>query len=110
MLPAESNISSLQSSVSTNTSNISANASNIATLQKRDGGLFMETSSLGVYMPDTVMLSTHAGPFRLDMADLVSNSGSTDYIFYAGKSKQLEDRHFTVDTTSGDITFTGTTL
>ena len=107
---AESNISSLQSSVSTNTSNISANASNIATLQKRDGGLFMETSSLGVYMPDTVMLSTHAGPFRLDMADLVSNSGSTDYIFYAGKSKQLEDRHFTVDTTSGDITFTGTTL
>jgi hypothetical protein len=44
------------------------------------------------------------------MADMISNSGSTDYIFYAGKSNQLQDRHFTVDTTTGDITFTGTTL
>lgn len=107
---AESDISALQSSVSTNTSNISTNASDILVLEKRDGGLLMETSSSGVYMPDTVMLSTHTGPFRLDMADMISNSGSTDYIFYAGKSMQLQDRHFTVDTTTGNITFTGTTL
>ena len=89
---------------------VKANADNIDILEKRDGGLLMETSSSGVYMPDTVMLSTHLGPFRLDMADMISNSGSTDYIFYAGKSNQLQDRHFTVDTTTGDITFTGTTL
>jgi hypothetical protein len=89
---------------------VKANADNIDILEKRDGGLLMETSSSGVYMPDTVMLSTHLGPFRLDMVDMISNLGSTDYIFYAGKSNQLQDRHFTVDTTTGDITFTGTTL
>ena len=89
---------------------VAANKADITILQTRDGGLLMETSGSGVYMPDTIMLSTHAGPFRLDMADMIANSGNTDYIFYAGKSTQLQDRHFTVDTTDGSIVFTGTTL
>ena len=106
----ESDVSSLQTSVSSNTSSISTNSADIAVLETRDGGLFVETVAAGVYMPSTVMLSTHTGPFRLDLADLIANSGVTDYIFYGGKSTQLQDRHFTVDTTTGDISFTGKTL
>ena len=61
----------------------------------------------GIHMPQAITLSSHTGPFRVDFAQAVANNGEADLIFYGTKAKTHEDKFFTIDTTTGDASFTG---
>ena len=79
----------------------------IGKLAIRDGGLLLETTDKGIHMPETITLSSHTGPFRVDFQQAIANNGEADLIFYGTKSKSHEDKFFTIDTTTGDASFTG---
>ncbi len=112
--PASSNYLSSASSVRDADSKLDAqiktNEASIDLLEIRDGGLFEETAALGVYFPDTLKLSCHAGPFELDFAQIISDNGAADFTFFGSKSIRHQDRHFEIDPSTGDVIFTGTTL
>ena len=98
---------SLKTAVTQLDTQVKTNALDIETLEIRDGGLILQTDDKGIHMPATIMLSSHAGPFRIDFAQAVANNGGADLIFYGTKAKSHEDKFFTIDTTSGDASFTG---
>ena len=60
-----------------------------------------------VIMPSTIKISSHLGPFEIDMADVITNNGAGDIIFYGSTTTTHADSHFEVDTTNGDAIFTG---
>ena len=109
--PSSSNYLSSASSVRDADSKLDAqiktNADAIDVLEIRDGGLILQTDDKGIHMPQAITLSSHTGPFRVDFAQAVANNGEADLIFYGTKAKTHEDKFFTIDTTTGDASFTG---
>src|SRR6056300_1717087 len=85
--------------------------SEIASLNTRDGGLLeQEWSGVGpkiVYLPETIKISGHLGPFEIDLAEVIANSGAGDLVFFGSKSIKHEDKHFEIDISTGDAIFTG---
>ena len=90
---------------------VATNASDIDTLEIRDGGLFEEDAD-SVYYPSKIKISGHLGPFRIDLDQIITNSGCGHIIFFGTGSKRHEDRHFKVLKDGNDYhtIFTGTTL
>jgi predicted nucleic acid-binding Zn-ribbon protein len=103
--------SNLKSAVQSLDTQVKLNSDRTADLEVRDGGLFAEDSS-SVIFPETLTISGHLGPFKIDLAQLMSNNGAGDIIFFASSSKRHEDRHFkvSVDGNSRETIFTGTTI
>ena len=99
--------SSLKAAVTQLDTQAKTNADNIDLLEVRDGGLILQTTAKGIHMPATIMLSSHTGPFRVDFAQAIANNGAADLIFYGTKAKSHEDKFFTIDTTTGNASFTG---
>ena len=102
---------SLKAAVAQLDTQVKTNANNIATLEKTVGGLFEQqdhgSGVKSVIMPPTRKISSHTGPFEIDMADVIANNGGGDIIFYGSTTATHADSHFEVDTTNGDAIFTG---
>jgi hypothetical protein len=103
--------SNIKSAVTSLDTQLKLNSDKIADLEVRDGGLFAEDSS-SVIFPETLTISGHLGPFKIDLAQVIANNGAGDIIFFGTSSKRHEDRHFTVlqDGDNNETIFTGTTL
>ena len=103
--------STIKSAVQSLDTQVKVNSDKVTDLEVRDGGLFTEDSS-SVIFPETLTISGHLGPFKIDLAQLISNNGSGDIIFFGSASKRHEDRHFkvSVDGDSRETIFTGTTI
>ena len=90
---------------------VKTNADNIDVLEAGDGGLFEQQSGTAnlnhVYMPETVKISGHLGPFEIDLASAIANNGACDLIFFGSTKSTHADKHFEIGTTTGDAIFTG---
>ena len=103
--------STIKSAVQSLDTQVKVNSDRVTDLEVRDGGLFAEDSS-SVIFPETLTISSHIGPFKIDLAQIITNSGAGDIIFFGTSSKRHEDRHFKVlvDGDSRETIFTGTTI
>ena len=103
--------STIKSAVQSLDTQVKVNSDRVTDLEVRDGGLFAEDSSTVIF-PETLTISGHLGPFKIDLAQLISNNGAGDIIFFGSTSKRHEDKHFKVlvDGDSRETIFTGTTI
>jgi hypothetical protein len=101
----------LKTAVSSLDTQVKTNADDIDLLEIRDGGLFEQVVG-SVYYPSKIKISGHLGPFRIDLDQIITNSGCGHIIFFGTSSKRHEDRHFKVlkDGSDYHTIFTGTTL